>query len=77
MKFLDFNVGWPSSCNDKRVLRDSRVYILSQGEGRLKGAPFTFQKMSIPEYIVGDGGYVPLPWLIIPFQYAWLVSQRR
>ncbi|KAI5054254.1 hypothetical protein GOP47_0030853 [Adiantum capillus-veneris] len=33
--------------------------------------------MSFPKYIVGDGGYVFLPWLMIPFQHLELVSQRH
>ncbi|KAI5084581.1 hypothetical protein GOP47_0000750 [Adiantum capillus-veneris] len=68
MRFLDVNSGWPGSCNDKRVLRNSGMYRLCQGGDRLRGASFEFQEFSFPEYIIDDGGYVLLPWLMIPFQ---------
>ncbi|KAI5064904.1 hypothetical protein GOP47_0019599 [Adiantum capillus-veneris] len=64
-------------CNDKRVLRNLGMYRLCQGGDRLRGATFEFQEFSFPEYIVGDGGYVLLPWLMIPFQRPEMVSQRH
>ncbi|MCO5550743.1 hypothetical protein L7F22_004273 [Adiantum nelumboides] len=66
MRFIDVNIGWPGSCNDKRVLRNSGIYRLCQGRDHLQGAPFVFQDISFPKYIVEDGGYVLLPWLMIP-----------
>ncbi|MCO5571919.1 hypothetical protein L7F22_025670 [Adiantum nelumboides] len=77
MRFIDVNVGWLGSCNDKRVLQNSGIYRLCQGGDHLKGVAFSFQNISIPEYIVGDGGYVLLPWLMISFQRAQLISQRH
>ncbi|MCO5607538.1 hypothetical protein L7F22_061735 [Adiantum nelumboides] len=53
MRFTDVNIGWPGSCSDKRVLRNSGLYR------------------------IGDGGYVLLPWLMIPFPRPQLVSQRH
>ncbi|MCO5612795.1 hypothetical protein L7F22_067065 [Adiantum nelumboides] len=79
MRFLDVNIGWPGSCNDKHVLRDSGFYRLCQGRNRLAGPTFVHEDLSIQEYIVGDGGYVLLPWLVIPYPRAMLqsTSHRR
>ncbi|MCO5576673.1 hypothetical protein L7F22_030488 [Adiantum nelumboides] len=79
MRFLDVNIGWPGSCNDKRVLRNSGFYRLCQGCNRLAGPTFVHEDPSIQEYIVGDGGYVLLPWLVIPYPRAMLqsTSHRR
>ncbi|MCO5568544.1 hypothetical protein L7F22_022243 [Adiantum nelumboides] len=67
MRFLDVNIGWLGSCNDKRVLQNFGFYRLCQGRERLAGPSFIHENLSIQEYIVGDGGYVLLPWLLIPF----------
>ncbi|KAI5061263.1 hypothetical protein GOP47_0023768 [Adiantum capillus-veneris] len=47
MKFLDMNIGWPGSCNDKRILRNSGFYRLCQGRERLVGQPFVHEDLSI------------------------------
>ncbi|MCO5574417.1 hypothetical protein L7F22_028202 [Adiantum nelumboides] len=72
MRFMDLNIGWPGSCNDKRVLRNSGFYRLCQGQERLAGPAIEHLGLSIYEYIVGDGGYVLLPLMIIPFQRRML-----
>ncbi|KAI5078191.1 hypothetical protein GOP47_0008015 [Adiantum capillus-veneris] len=74
MRFLDVNIGWPGSCNDRRVLRNSGLYRLCQGRDRLAGPAVEHMGLTILEYIVGHGGYVLLPWLMIPFQRPELVS---
>ncbi|MCO5590796.1 hypothetical protein L7F22_044771 [Adiantum nelumboides] len=74
MRFMDLNIGWPGSCNDKRVLRNSGLYRLCQGRERLAGPAIKHLGLSISEYIMGDGGYVLLPWMMIPFQRPMLVS---
>ncbi|KAI5074741.1 hypothetical protein GOP47_0010702 [Adiantum capillus-veneris] len=44
MRFLNVNVGWPRSCNGKRVLRSSGMYRLCQGGDCLKGTSFDFHE---------------------------------
>lgn len=61
MRFIDVNIEWPGSCNDERIIRNSGFYCKCQGGERLLGPPFEFHGLSIPEYIVGDGGYVLHP----------------
>ncbi|MCO5572167.1 hypothetical protein L7F22_025918 [Adiantum nelumboides] len=74
MRFLDVNIGWPESGNDKRILRNSGFYRLCQGRERLTGPSFHHENLSIQEYIVGDSGYVLLPWLLIPYPRPMLQS---
>ncbi|MCO5574777.1 hypothetical protein L7F22_028569 [Adiantum nelumboides] len=74
MRFLDVKIGWPGSCNDKRVLQNSGFYRPCQGREHLAGPSFNHENLSIQEYIVGDGGYVLLPWLLIPYSRPMLQS---
>ncbi|MCO5584668.1 hypothetical protein L7F22_038599 [Adiantum nelumboides] len=79
MRFLDVNIGWPGSCNDNCILRNFGFYRLSQGRDRLAGPSFHHENLSIQEYIERDGGYVLLPWLLIPYPWPMLqsTSHRR
>ncbi|MCO5609337.1 hypothetical protein L7F22_063563 [Adiantum nelumboides] len=47
MRFLDVNIGWPGSCNDKRVLWNSSFYKLYQGRERSAGPTFVHEDLSI------------------------------
>eukprot|EP01018_Ginkgo_biloba_P040496 Gb_15801 [translate_table: standard] len=67
MQFLDICTGWPRSLNDTRLLRNSSFYRLCEGGGRLNGHLVFISTIDMREYIVGDGGYPLLPWLIVPF----------
>ncbi|MCO5600630.1 hypothetical protein L7F22_054745 [Adiantum nelumboides] len=73
-RFLDVNIGWLGCCNDKHVLRNSGFYRLCQGRERLAGPTSIHEDVSIQEYIVGDGGYVLLSWLVIPYPRAMFQS---
>eukprot|EP01018_Ginkgo_biloba_P022151 Gb_19878 [translate_table: standard] len=68
MLFLDICIGWPRSLNDTHLLRNSSFYRLCEGGERLNGHLVSIGTIDMREYIVGDGGYPLLPWLIIPFQ---------
>ncbi|GLJ06678.1 hypothetical protein SUGI_0044900 [Cryptomeria japonica] len=70
MRFMDVFTGWPGSINDARLLRNSAFYRLCEGGERLNGMSVSIGSSSIREYIVGDGGYPLLPWLITPFSGA-------
>eukprot|EP01018_Ginkgo_biloba_P031683 Gb_23661 [translate_table: standard] len=67
MQFLDICTGWPRSLNDTRLVRNSSFYILCEGGERLNEHMISISIINMREYIVGDGDYKLLPWLIVPF----------
>ncbi|GBB92631.1 hypothetical protein RclHR1_20360002 [Rhizophagus clarus] len=58
-KFLDICVGWPGSMHDSRILINSNLYnkFNNQVTTHLNN-----------KYILGDGGYPNLSWLIVPYK---------
>ncbi|MCO5574050.1 hypothetical protein L7F22_027827 [Adiantum nelumboides] len=64
MKFLDVFAGFPRSINDVRLLHNSAFYHYANRGLILNGAKYTNGSFSIREYIVADGGYPLLPWLM-------------
>ncbi|GFP82354.1 putative nuclease harbi1 [Phtheirospermum japonicum] len=58
LKFRDIVTGWPGKMNDASVLQSSSFFKLCQKEERLTG----------PEYVIGDSGFPLLPWLLTPYQ---------
>ncbi|KAI5073910.1 hypothetical protein GOP47_0011923 [Adiantum capillus-veneris] len=67
MRFMDILCGMPGVCNDIRILRNSTFYMRAQSNVILNGTAIPFGRQLIWEYILGDGGYLNLPWLVIPF----------
>ncbi|MCO5586707.1 hypothetical protein L7F22_040649 [Adiantum nelumboides] len=55
----------------------SEMLAVKAGYQILNGPCFTGRGYSIREYIVGDGGYYQLPWLLIPFQAPLTPTQAR
>ncbi|GLJ18598.1 hypothetical protein SUGI_0331210 [Cryptomeria japonica] len=58
--------GWLGSVNDSRLLRNSGFYRMCEGGQRLNGHPVAIGSLNMREYIIGNGGYPLLPWLITP-----------
>ncbi|GES92551.1 putative nuclease HARBI1 [Rhizophagus clarus] len=58
-KFLDICVGWPGSTHDSRILINSNLYnkFNNQVTTHLNN-----------KYILGDGRYPNLSWLIVPYK---------
>ncbi|MCO5606166.1 hypothetical protein L7F22_060353 [Adiantum nelumboides] len=77
MHFLDIFAEFPSLANEKRVLQNSSLFRLTQANQWLHGPPFQQHRYYIREYIIGDGGYYHLPWLLTPFQEPCSRSQSR
>eukprot|EP01018_Ginkgo_biloba_P040499 Gb_15802 [translate_table: standard] len=76
MRFLDICTGWPRSLNDTHLLRNSSFYRLCEGGERLNGHLVSIGTIDMREYIVGDGGYPLLPWLIVLFLGAMTNVQK-
>eukprot|EP01018_Ginkgo_biloba_P032004 Gb_41474 [translate_table: standard] len=76
MRFLDICTGWLGSLNDTCLLRNSSFYRLCEGGERFNGHLVSIGTIDMREYIVGDGGYPLLPWLIIPFSGAVTNAQK-
>ena len=60
-KFLDICVGWSGSTHDSRILTNSSLYNKFNNQNNL--VPYFDNK-----YILGDGEYPNLGWLIIPYK---------
>ena len=61
-KFLDVCVGWPGSTHDSRVLVNSNLYNKFNNQTNIVSNYFN------NKYILGDGGYPNLSWLIVPYK---------
>lgn len=55
MRFTDCFVGWPGSCHDSRVLKNSDLW---ENAARLCG----------DDHLIGDGGFPLRKWLLTPFR---------
>ncbi|MCO5584233.1 hypothetical protein L7F22_038157 [Adiantum nelumboides] len=67
MRFLDVMCGMPGICNDIRVLRNSSLFCKAQSNNIFNGPIVVHGQHRIREYILADGGYLNLPWMVIPF----------
>jgi hypothetical protein len=68
--FTDFVAGLPGRASDSRLLKISTLY---QDSGNL----FSVQKRTKKYYILGDGGYPLLPWLMVPFENHGALTQEQ
>ncbi|MCO5586302.1 hypothetical protein L7F22_040241 [Adiantum nelumboides] len=68
MRFMDILCGMPGVCNDIQILSNSTFYMRAQSNAILNGMAIPYDRKRIREYILGDGRYLNLPWLlVIPF----------
>jgi len=68
MRFRDILTGWPGSINDHHILKNSGFFRLCVCGQRLNSPLKELEDgFQIQEYIVGDGGYPLLPWLLTPY----------
>lgn len=65
-RFLDLYVGMPGSTNDSRMLRRSTLFNRGQHH-TLWNNNVAFEGFS--PYLLGDGGYPLLPWLMVPHRH--------
>ena len=57
MRFVDVYSGWPGKVHDTRVFKNSPLF--ERGE-----------EMCRMGYLLGDGGYPVLPWLLTPLRFT-------
>eukprot|EP01018_Ginkgo_biloba_P014309 Gb_37542 [translate_table: standard] len=77
MRFRDVFTGWHGSINDAHLLRNYFFYRLCEGGERLNAPSICIGLSNMRGYIIGDGGYPLLPWLITPFSGVLIDSQRE
>ncbi|MCO5575250.1 hypothetical protein L7F22_029050 [Adiantum nelumboides] len=77
MQFMDILCDMPGVCNDIRILRNSSFYMRAQSNAILNGMAIPYGRQRIREYILGDGGYLNLPWLVIPFLVSNIVEDTQ
>ncbi|CAN6449771.1 unnamed protein product [Victoria cruziana] len=66
-RILSIATGFSGDKGDARVLRSSTLYKDVE-DGVLLNSPIIFLKgVRVRPYIVGDGGYPLLPWLMVPY----------
>ena len=66
-RILSITTGLSGDKGDARVLRSSSLYADVE-QGRLLNSDRVKVKgVAVPQYLVGDGGYPLLPWLMVPF----------
>jgi hypothetical protein len=77
MRFRDILTGWPGSINDHRILKNSGFFRQCECGQKLNGSVKELEDgVQIREYIVGDGGYPLLPWLLTPYHGKDLFPSR-
>ncbi|MCO5559234.1 hypothetical protein L7F22_012829 [Adiantum nelumboides] len=76
MCFLDVFAGFPGSVNDIRLLKNSALYSSVECGLILNGAEYGQGSFSIREFIVADGGYPLLPWLMIPYTTPTIATEK-
>ena len=70
MLFTDVVFGWFGSCHDSRLLRNSVLYVQAEDNETRDNL---FGRMN---YLLGDGGYPCLSWLITPYRGAGLSASQ-
>lgn len=70
MRFRDIVTGWPGSMDDFLVLRSSAFFKLCEKGSRLNGKKIGLSEGSseLREYVIGDGAFPALQWLLTPYQ---------
>ncbi|XWS54785.1 hypothetical protein CRYUN_Cryun10bG0118900 [Craigia yunnanensis] len=76
-RILSIVAGFKGDRDDSGVLKSSTLYKDIE-EGRLlNSSPVLVNGVAISQYLVGDGGYTLLPWLMVPFVNVGPGSSER
>lgn len=66
-KILNIVAGFRGDKGNLQVLKSSTLYKDIETGVLLNSTAIYIKDVSIPQYLVGDGGYPLLPWLLVPF----------
>ena len=70
-RILNIAAGFSGGTGDSKVLRLSGLYDDVQSHKLLNGSSIHLGGgLDIPQYLVGDGGFPLLPWLMVPYEDA-------
>ncbi|GBG91030.1 hypothetical protein CBR_g51763 [Chara braunii] len=71
LRVTDVFVGYPRSCHDIRVLQLSSLWTRAEEGNLFRGPavllPFGNFEVQTHGYILGDNGYPPMEWIMVPF----------
>ncbi|XP_042496970.1 protein ALP1-like isoform X2 [Macadamia integrifolia] len=65
-RILSVVVGFHGDKGDSRVLKSSTFYRDVEEGKLLNSSPVFLKGVAVPQYLIGDGGYPLLPWLMVP-----------
>lgn len=75
--FRDIYVGWPGSVHDARVFANSSLYQKATDGNILQGNERYLNGKEVSIVLIGDSGYPLLPWLIKPFAFTGMLTQKQ
>ncbi|KAG9452937.1 hypothetical protein H6P81_005841 [Aristolochia fimbriata] len=66
-KILSITAGHRGNKGDLEILKSSTFYREIVGGQLLNSPPVCLNGVAVPQYVMGDGAYPLLPWLMVPF----------
>uniref|UniRef100_A0A6M2FAN6 DDE Tnp4 domain-containing protein n=1 Tax=Populus davidiana TaxID=266767 RepID=A0A6M2FAN6_9ROSI len=66
-RILSIVAGFRGDKNDSRILKSTTLCHDIEGRRLLNATPVIVNGVAIDQYLIGDGGYPLLPWLMVPF----------
>lgn len=66
-RILSIVAGIRGDKGDSRVLKSSTLYKDIEEKKLLNSGPVFVNGVAVDQYLIGDGGYPLLPWLMVPF----------
>lgn len=66
-RILSIVAGIRGDKGDSRVLKSSTLYKDIEEKKLLNSSPICVNGVAVNQYLIGDGGYPLLPWLMVPF----------
>lgn len=66
-RILSIVAGIRGDKGDSRVLKSSTLYKDIEENKLLNSSPICVNGVAVDQYLIGDGGYPLLPWLMVPF----------